>query len=824
VRRTHDLKQIASAIQQNVIDGKGTFTCDPIPDCTSGAAIIGSNTGAGEYNLCPCVVPLYLPVMPVDPQSGSWTDCGNYNTQYDICSASLELGAPHTQEIAGVQDEKIVLIVPGDFETVPTGPSFTLSLIPNSSTVAPGASASAIVNITGTGGFAGDVTISASDPDPTIDVTFDDPDDTCIPDCSIIMDIDTDVLTPTSPPTYTITVTGQSGAITRQSNYTLTVAGAPVSGFTVLVNPTEGTVEQGESTTTDVTVSAFGGFSDSVTLSAAPLSGGSEMTIDFPSGNSCTPAPDCTLLMSISTTTGISIGSFLIRVSGTGGGYTAPVTNYILYTEPRVVDLFVDLDVNPTSGDAPIDIDLISTVSGTAEGTVNFAFHCDAENPPAVWEHTYSGIRAINLDNVDGGPTDRVDDQLHSHSTEVLSGGVFAVYDLCNYTIAGTYYPRVRAQRDTAPDAQDVYTLTLGGPEPDFSISANPTTIRKPRTGWSEVSVIRIDSIENYNSEVDLSVSDTNPPISLAEQFVPPSVTPPAGGSATSNMDVWNSGVSSPGTYILTVRGDDGAGKVHETNVTLEVMDLSQTLIANPLFGSPPLNVTLTSNVVLENATGDITYRYDCDDDGNWEHTFEGSSTSHPEVCTYTFGGYQTARVRAELTSYPAVYDEDTVTIDVAGDYPVWQSPGCGYGDPISCTGDAAILFGYKFIPDVSGQVTKLCGYFPGTNVPVSLYNSSFMRMGNPVSITSSPHWECQPITPGPQNVQVGQLYYVIIDDTSPTGVCRRQNLDPELSKDCGDIKIQASVYDSTNPLGGFDSPVDVIDTMYGMVDIWFEP
>lgn len=116
--RTHGLRQIVNAIQQNVIDERGSFACDVIPSCdpvTGEGTIMGSD--AGQYNICPCLVPDYLPAMPVDPQTqfGSYyNDCADYDTQYEICSSSLVLRAPHTQLIAD-QDEIISIILAGDY-------------------------------------------------------------------------------------------------------------------------------------------------------------------------------------------------------------------------------------------------------------------------------------------------------------------------------------------------------------------------------------------------------------------------------------------------------------------------------------------------------------------------------------------------------------------------------------------------------------------------------------------------------------------------------------------------------------------------------------
>jgi len=89
---------IMDAVYQNVVDNAGTFTCAAgvIP---ATATIMGS--GTGQYNICSCLVPTYLSVMPHDPQTGSYTDCTTYNTGYNISrdatTGRVIMCAPDTQ-------------------------------------------------------------------------------------------------------------------------------------------------------------------------------------------------------------------------------------------------------------------------------------------------------------------------------------------------------------------------------------------------------------------------------------------------------------------------------------------------------------------------------------------------------------------------------------------------------------------------------------------------------------------------------------------------------------------------------------------------------
>jgi prepilin-type N-terminal cleavage/methylation domain-containing protein len=79
-QRLAHLNDILKAILQNVFDNKGTFNCaaGPLPTTTP------RTMSSADYNIAPCLVPTYMPRMPVDPKDGSWVDVTNYDTKYQI--------------------------------------------------------------------------------------------------------------------------------------------------------------------------------------------------------------------------------------------------------------------------------------------------------------------------------------------------------------------------------------------------------------------------------------------------------------------------------------------------------------------------------------------------------------------------------------------------------------------------------------------------------------------------------------------------------------------------------------------------------------------
>ena len=95
--RWSGITTIMDAIYQNVVDNRGTFDCV--------AAIPASSTvmasGAGNYDICSCLVSTYVGALPIDPQTGSYTDCSSYNTKYEIerdtSTGRIKIAAPDAQ-------------------------------------------------------------------------------------------------------------------------------------------------------------------------------------------------------------------------------------------------------------------------------------------------------------------------------------------------------------------------------------------------------------------------------------------------------------------------------------------------------------------------------------------------------------------------------------------------------------------------------------------------------------------------------------------------------------------------------------------------------
>ncbi|MBI5280259.1 MAG: S8 family serine peptidase [Candidatus Solibacter usitatus] len=212
-------------------------------------------------------------------------------------------------------------------------PDFSLSMSPVSGTVAQGSSAASTVTVTPSNGFAGLVTLSAAGLPAGAAASF-----SANPAAaSSLMTITAGAATPAG--TYTVTVTGVGGTLTHTATFTLTVQVAP--NFTLSASPVSGSVVQGGSASSTVTVTRVGGFAGLVTLSATGLPAGAAASF------SVNPAA-ASSLMTITTSASTPVGTYAVSVRGASGtlvrtaAYTLVVQrapSFTLTASPTIVSL-----------------------------------------------------------------------------------------------------------------------------------------------------------------------------------------------------------------------------------------------------------------------------------------------------------------------------------------------------------------------------------------------------------------------------------------------------------------------------------------------------
>jgi hypothetical protein len=162
-------------------------------------------------------------------------------------------------------------------------------------------------------------------------------------------------------------------------------------------------------------------------------------------------------------------------------------------------------------------------------------------------------------------------------------------------------------------------------------------------------------------------------------------------------------------TCTLTVTDNKGLSDSDSADVLVKDKSLSVVLEPIPSSGTAPLNDVDLKATVSGTATGDITYKFDCTNNGSWEATYTTSSTTYtaPDLCDYPSAGTYTAKVEATRGGLTA---EDTADItvstspppcDLCVDLTTIPSSGCLPLNDVdlkaTVSGTATGLIDYKF-------------------------------------------------------------------------------------------------------------------------------
>jgi uncharacterized membrane protein len=203
--------------------------------------------------------------------------------------------------------------------TVTAAPDFTLSLNPTSLSVQQGSSGTTRLTITPQNGFTGTVNLSlVGAPNgvtlsPTsVSVTGSGP---------VARDLTLSVGSGVATGTYTLQVRATSGGLTKTANLSLTVTAAP--DFTLSLNPTSLSVQQGSSGTTRLTITPQNGFTGTVNLSLVDGSGNPvpDITLD-PTNVNVTGSSPVTRDLTVNVGSGVATGTYTLQVRATSGGLT----------------------------------------------------------------------------------------------------------------------------------------------------------------------------------------------------------------------------------------------------------------------------------------------------------------------------------------------------------------------------------------------------------------------------------------------------------------------------------------------------------------------
>ena len=195
---------------------------------------------------------------------------------------------------------------------------FTLGMNPAALTLTQGLSGTSTVNITRTGGFAGSVKLEVSNLPNGVTAAFNPTDAT---GTTSTLTITASATAATGPATITIKGTSQ-GQTDQTTTLALTVNVA--GGYTLAMNPTTLTIQQGTNGTSTVNITRTGGFAGAVTLSASGLPNG--VTAAF---NPTAPTTNqSTLTLTASATA--ATGPATVTIKGTAAGLADQTTTLAL--------------------------------------------------------------------------------------------------------------------------------------------------------------------------------------------------------------------------------------------------------------------------------------------------------------------------------------------------------------------------------------------------------------------------------------------------------------------------------------------------------------
>jgi hypothetical protein len=192
-------------------------------------------------------------------------------------------------------------------------PDFSVAVAPSSASTQPGGTVTYTVTVTGSGGFAGDVSLALSG--LPAGGTFD--------PAVVSGGSGTSLLTvvgPTTPGTSSLTITGTSGTTSRAGSASLTVLPPPDYG--VAATPTARTVNAGATATYSISVSPANGFTGDVTLGTSGLPASVGTAVVSPA----VVHGSGTAQLSIATSTTAPGGTYPVTVTGVSGTLSHAVT------------------------------------------------------------------------------------------------------------------------------------------------------------------------------------------------------------------------------------------------------------------------------------------------------------------------------------------------------------------------------------------------------------------------------------------------------------------------------------------------------------------
>ena len=416
-------------------------------------------------------------------------------------------------------------------------PDFTLDVSPSSASVSRGGAATYSITVNPLEGFDQPVSLSISGLPAGATHEFSPSSGT--PPFTSTLEIKTSATTPLG--SHTITITASDGGKTHSESIGLTVEAVP--DFSIGVEPPSVTVKQGESAEYVIGVASIEGFSEEVSLSVSGLPSGATLLLSHTSG-----APPLKSIMAIQTSEDTPIGSYMIAVTGTGGGkaHSASV-ELVVEALPSFSITLTEKEVSLIQGEsADLAVDIKS--SGGFEEVV---------------ELSVEGIRE----------------------------GLTATFDPKSDNAPYTSTLTITASKEVSPGTYELMVIGVGGEltrkaplvvkvkaMPSFEVSISPSSASIVQGEEAEF-MVEVKPLEGFSKAVSLSVM--NIPSKVSAKFSTSSGTPPFSSTLTITADE----EAEVGNYDLALKAEgDEIVKTESFRLSVEeaVEPFDFELVATP--------------------------------------------------------------------------------------------------------------------------------------------------------------------------------------------------------------------------------------------------
>jgi len=346
---------------------------------------------------------------------------------------------------------------------------------------------------------------------------------------------------------------------------------AVVPDFTVSASPASVTVPPGGGASFAVSISGTNGFSGDVSLSLAGLSGsqaGWSFAPPAVTGGSGTSE------LSVTTSSTIAPGSYLLTITGTSGSITRTAT--------------ATLDVS-----GPPDFSVLASPSSRSVTAGNGAAY-------SVTVGALNGFTGDAALTVTGLPASVGSASLTP--AVVTDAGTSQLAISTSATAAPGSYPLTVTGTSGSISHSGPVTLVVAAP-PDFSLSVTPSS-RTVSAGATATYTASIGALSGFTGSVALSVSGLPGSIGTAT-FAPASVS----GAGSSQLAIQTLANAPSGSFPLTVTGTSGA-TAHSAVVTLVVVARDFAVSASPasvtIYRGQTASYTVTVST-LGGFTGNVT-------------------------------------------------------------------------------------------------------------------------------------------------------------------------------------------------------------------------